>query len=212
MDCSIHGYPCNSQSRQVTVNIVAKDFGSPVVRRCAATNGHKDCNDAVAQGGIERPCSPGAGEVAGSSPASVTIFVANNQLRYSCRNSGSNHPPQRRRKGIIHQIRPSISRMSRAGDRLPSSSARMRHAGLRRISPSCRSCCAKLESMAAQRRLRVGVGRKGDQRRKTGAAFPAVPNVTRVLVAPILGPYGRNQLSIALNATHHVNLTTSTRR
>jgi hypothetical protein len=41
--------------------------------------------------------------------------------------------------------------------------------------------------------LRVGVSRKGDQRRKTGAAFPAVPNVTDVLVGPILGPYGRNQ-------------------
>jgi hypothetical protein len=40
-------------------HIAAKDFGSPgwVLRPCAATNGHKDCNDAVAQGGIERPCS-----------------------------------------------------------------------------------------------------------------------------------------------------------
>ena len=43
------------------------------LRPCAATNGHEDRDDAVAQGGIERPCSPGAGEVAGSSPASVTI-------------------------------------------------------------------------------------------------------------------------------------------
>jgi hypothetical protein len=33
-----------------------------------------------------------------------------------------------------------------------------------------------------------------------------MPNVTGVLVAPILGPHRRNQLSIALNATHHVNL------
>src|SRR5262249_28715894 len=45
------------------------------------------------------------------------------------------------------------------------------------------------------------VGRKRDHRRKTGAAFWAEPNVTGVLVAPILGPYGRNQLSIAVNAT-----------
>src|SRR5262249_54345272 len=44
-----------------------------ILRLCAATNGHEDRDDAVAQGGIERPCSPGAGEVAGSSPASVTI-------------------------------------------------------------------------------------------------------------------------------------------
>jgi hypothetical protein len=50
--------------------------------------------------------------------------------------------------------------------------------------------------------LRVGVGRKRDHRRKTGAAFWAEPNVTSVLVAPILGPYGRNQLSIAVNATN----------
>src|SRR5262249_35514245 len=46
------------------------------------------------------------------------------------------------------------------------------------------------------------VGRKRDHRRKTGAAFWAEPNVTGVLIAPILGPYGRNQLSIAVNATH----------
>ena len=52
--------------------------------------------------------------------------------------------------------------------------------------------------------LRVGVGGKGDHRRKAGAAFRAEPNVTRVLVAPILGPDGRNQLSIAVNTTHHV--------
>ena len=43
------------------------------LRPCAATNDHEDRDDAVAQGGIERPCSSGAGEVAGSSPASVTI-------------------------------------------------------------------------------------------------------------------------------------------
>ena len=42
------------------------------LRLCTATNDHEDRNDAVAQGGIERFCSPGTGEVAGSSPASVT--------------------------------------------------------------------------------------------------------------------------------------------
>ena len=56
---------------------------------------------------------------------------------------------------------------------------------MRRISPNWRSSSAKRESIAAQRRLRVGIGRKGDQRRKTGAAFPAVPNVTHLLVAPM---------------------------
>src|SRR4029077_6362359 len=60
--------------------------------------------------------------------------------------------------------------------------------------------------------LHIGVGRKGDHRRKAGAAFRAEPNVTGVLAAPILGPYGRNQLSIALNTTHHVNLPSSMRR
>jgi hypothetical protein len=43
------------------------------LRPRAATNGDEDRDDAVAQGGIERPCFPGTGEVAGSSPASVTI-------------------------------------------------------------------------------------------------------------------------------------------
>ncbi len=63
-----------------------------------------------------------------------------------------------------------------------------------------------------QHRLCVGFVKEGDQGRKTGAAFRAVPNVTRVVVAPILRPYGRNQLSIALNATQHVTLPTNTRR
>jgi hypothetical protein len=97
-----------------------------------------------------------------------------------------------------------------AGARRPSCSRKMRHGGSRRILPSCRSCCAKRESM--QHRLCVGFVKKGDQGRKTGAAFRAVPNVTRVVVAPILRPYGRNQLSIALNATQHVTLPTNTRR
>ena len=58
----------------------------------------------------------------------------------------------------------------------------------------------------------IGVGRKRDQRLETGAACRAQPNVTSVLVAPVLGPFGRNQLIIALNATHHVSLPTSMRR
>ncbi len=54
--------------------------------------------------------------------------------------------------------------------------------------------------------------RKSDHRRESGAASRAEPNMTGVLVAPILGPYRRDQLSIALNATHHVNLLTNIRR
>src|SRR5215472_3648208 len=64
--------------------------------------------------------------------------------------------------------------------------------GLRRISPSSWYCCA----------LNVGIVRKGDQGRETGVAFRAMPNVTRVVVAPILGTHRRNQASTALNATH----------
>src|SRR5215471_20102896 len=78
--------------------------------------------------------------------------------------------------------------------------------GLRRISPSRRSCCAKPKIIAALR-LSVGIVGKGDRGRKTGAR--AMPNVTCVVVAPILGPHGRNQLSIALNATHHVKVLTN---
>ena len=106
-------------------------------------------------------------------------------------------------------IRP-WQKLRSAGARRPSCSRKMRHGGSRRILPSCRSCCAKRESM--QHRLCVGFVKKGDQGRKAGAAFRAVPNVTRVVVAPILRPYGRNQLSIALNATQHVTLPTNTRR
>src|SRR5262249_14826447 len=79
--------------------------------------------------------------------------------------------------------------------------------GSRRISPSSRSRCAKPKARAAHR-LSVGIVRKGDQGRKTGAAIRAMPNVTRVVVAPILGPHRRNQVSTALNAIHHVNLLT----
>src|SRR6516162_5726669 len=77
----------------------------------------------------------------------------------------------------------------------------MKRGGSRRISPSSRSCCAKPESIAAHC-LSVGIVRKGDQGRKTGAAFRAMPNVTRVVVAPILGPHRRNQVTAALNATN----------
>ena len=51
------------------------------LRPSAATNGHESGDDAIAQGGIERPCSPGTGEVAGSSPASVTIKERQKQRR-----------------------------------------------------------------------------------------------------------------------------------
>jgi hypothetical protein len=79
----------------------------------------------------------------------------------------------------------------------------MRREGLRRISPRCRGCCEKPKTIAAQR-LGIGIGivRKGDQGRKTGAATRAMPDVTGVLVAPILGSHRRNQLGIAVNATH----------
>ena len=82
---------------------------------------------------------------------------------------------------------------------------------LPRISPSSRGCCAKLKIGAAQW-LSLGVVRKRDQGRKTGAAFWAMPNVTRVVVAPVLGPHRRNQVSTALNAMHDVNLLTNMNR
>jgi len=41
---------------------------------------------------------------------------------------------------------------------------------------------------------------------ETDAAFRAEPNVTGVPVSPVLGPYGSNQISTALNAAHHVGL------
>ena len=41
--------------------------------------------------------------------------------------------------------------------------------------------------------IELGLGRKKDQRPETGAAFRAVPNVTGVPIAPVLGPFGRNQ-------------------
>jgi len=37
------------------------DARKAIRRPRAATNGHEDRDDAVAQGGIERPCSPGGG-------------------------------------------------------------------------------------------------------------------------------------------------------
>jgi hypothetical protein len=92
-------------------------------------------------------------------------------------------------------------KLKRAGDPQPNCSPKMRRAGLRPISPSCRDCCEKPKAIAAQR-LALGIVRKGDQGRKTGAATRAMPNVTCVLVAPILGSHRRNQLGIAVNATH----------
>ena len=77
----------------------------------------------------------------------------------------------------------------------------MRRGGLRRILPSGRSCCAKPKLIAMQR-LSVGIVRKRDQGRKTGAAFRAMPNVTRAVFGPILGPHRGNQVSAALDATH----------
>jgi len=77
----------------------------------------------------------------------------------------------------------------------------------RRMSPSCWSCCAEPKIVAAQR-LSVGIVRKGNNGRKTGIAFRAMPNVTRAVVAPILGSHRRNQVSTALNTTHqHGTLT-----
>jgi hypothetical protein len=76
-----------------------------------------------------------------------------------------------------------------------------RRAGLRGMPPGYRGCCEKPKTIAAQR-LGIAIVRKGDQRRKTGAATRAMPDVTGVLVAPILGSHRRNQLGIAVNATH----------
>jgi hypothetical protein len=44
--------------------------------------------------------------------------------------------------------------------------------------------------------------RKQDQRVETATAFPAVPNMTGALIAPVLGPFGGDQLITALNAFH----------
>ena len=54
--------------------------GPTVLRPCAATNGHEDRDDAVAQGGESVLVHRGAGEVAGSSPASVTISMKKERL------------------------------------------------------------------------------------------------------------------------------------
>jgi hypothetical protein len=48
----------------------------------------------------------------------------------------------------------------------------------------------------------LGVGRKQDERPETTAAFPAVPNMTAAPIAPVLGPFGGDQLITALNAFH----------
>ena len=54
--------------------------GPTVLRPCAATNCHEDRDDAVAQGGQSVLVDRGTGEVAGSSPASVTISMKNERL------------------------------------------------------------------------------------------------------------------------------------
>ena len=84
----------------------------------------------------------------------------------------------------------------RSAAKLPS-----RRGGSRQTLPSSGRCCVEPKTTAAQR-LRLGIVGKGDQGRKTGAALRAMPNVTGVLVAPILGSHRRNQLSIAVYATH----------
>jgi hypothetical protein len=48
----------------------------------------------------------------------------------------------------------------------------------------------------------LGVGRKQDERLETAAAFPTVPNMTGAPIAPVLGPFGGDQLITALNAFH----------
>ena len=57
----------------------------------------EDRDDAVAQRAIERPCSPGAGEVAGSSPASVTSTNAGITL-----GAGEGHSRTKSPKTINH--------------------------------------------------------------------------------------------------------------
>jgi len=44
--------------------------------------------------------------------------------------------------------------------------------------------------------------RKQDQRVETATAFPAVPNMTSALIAPVLRPFGSDQFISALNAFH----------
>jgi hypothetical protein len=46
----------------------------------------------------------------------------------------------------------------------------------------------------------LGVGGKQDARLETAAALPAVPNMTGALIAPVLRPFGGDQLITALNA------------
>jgi hypothetical protein len=63
---------------------------------------------------------------------------------------------------------------------------------------------AFLKSLLSQRgngRL-IDLVQESDRSFKTAAAYRAVPNMTGVAVAQVLGPVGRNQLSAALNAVH----------
>jgi hypothetical protein len=47
-----------------------------------------------------------------------------------------------------------------------------------------------------------GLGWKQDQRVETATALLAVPNMTGALIAPVLRPFGGDQLTTALNAFH----------
>jgi hypothetical protein len=66
-------------------------------------------------------------------------------------NRRGNHGVRRATVGVLRRPRSqrtatsrmSISRLSRGGDQRPSCSPKMRRGGLRRISPSCRSCCER---------------------------------------------------------------------
>jgi hypothetical protein len=42
----------------------------------------------------------------------------------------------------------------------------------------------------------------GNKTRESKSAFPAVPNMTGALIAPVLRPFGGDQLITALNAFH----------
>ena len=63
--------------------------GPTVLRPCAATNGHEDRDDAVAQGGESVLVHRGAGEVAGSSPASVTISMKKERVAQTAKPSAA---------------------------------------------------------------------------------------------------------------------------
>ena len=80
----------------------------------------------------------------------------------------------------------------------------------RRVALRCRSSSIALRDQQRRETIvpcreifhLIGVGRKQDERLETAAAFPAVPNMTGALIAPVLRPFGGNQLITALNAFH----------